>query len=148
MTKDSFSTRRLTHPISPTTPISSTQFRHFFSKKSTPPHPPYPVEPVFCAAISSNKLIINCLHFQHIYQSVTANHPFCPLFDLKKRRFRPKPSPFRQFSQPILPISLALKPASKTLNALHRIPVLKLQMDLALVPICRAIAPRHRLVAD
>jgi hypothetical protein len=41
---------------------------------------------------------------------------------LKKRRFRPKPSPFRQFSQPILLISLTHKPASKTLKAFRRIP--------------------------
>ncbi|MGD0831355.1 MAG: hypothetical protein ABR907_10455 [Terracidiphilus sp.] len=94
MAKNSFSSPCLIHPIRPTIPISSTQFRCFFSKKSATPHPPYPVEPVFCTKISSNKLNINGLHFNHVYQSVTANRPFCPLFGPKKRSFRLKYSLF------------------------------------------------------
>jgi hypothetical protein len=46
-------------------------------------------------------LNINYLHFQHIYQSVTANRPFCPLFGPKNRSFHPKYSLFIQFSQPL-----------------------------------------------
>jgi hypothetical protein len=53
------------------------------------------VEPVFCINNSSNKLNINDLHFQHVYQSVTANRSFYPCFGLKKRSFRPKTPPFR-----------------------------------------------------
>ena len=94
MTKNSLSTRKLAQPNPPTTLVSSTQFRCFFSKKSSDPHPPYPVEPVFCIKNSSNKLNINDLHFQHVYQSVTANRPFCPLFGPKKRSFRLKYSLF------------------------------------------------------
>ncbi|MGD0831922.1 MAG: hypothetical protein ABR907_13320, partial [Terracidiphilus sp.] len=99
--KNSFSTRALAHPVLPTTPISSTQFRCFFPKKPATPHPPYPVEPVFCANISSNNININSLHFKSIYQSVTENRPFCPLFSLKNRSFRPKYSHFHQFLQPL-----------------------------------------------
>ncbi|MGD0831613.1 MAG: hypothetical protein ABR907_11750, partial [Terracidiphilus sp.] len=69
----------------------------------------------------SNYLNINRLHFRPIYQSVTENRPFCPLFGPKQCRFRPKNSPFRQFLQPLLSISLALKPSCRTLKALHRI---------------------------
>ncbi|MGD0832617.1 MAG: hypothetical protein ABR907_16920, partial [Terracidiphilus sp.] len=75
--KNSFSTRALAHPVLPTTPISSTQFRCFFPKKPATPHPPYPAEPVFCANISVNNININSLHFKSIYQLVTANRPFC-----------------------------------------------------------------------
>jgi hypothetical protein len=83
MIENAFSTRGLAHPIPPVIPISFTSFRLFFSKKTATPHPPYPVDPVFCPRFSSNKLNINCLHFQPIYQSVTANRQFCPLFDPK-----------------------------------------------------------------
>jgi hypothetical protein len=100
MTQNSSSTRSLAQPISPSIPISCAKFLRFFSKKSATPHPPHPVEPGFCSPISSNKLNINDLNFQRIYQSVTVNRPFCPLFALKKRRFRPKRSPFYRFSQP------------------------------------------------
>jgi hypothetical protein len=62
------------------------------------------------------------LHFQHIYQLVTANRPFCPLFGPKQRRFPPKPSPFHHFSLPLLSISPAFKSSSTALSALHRIP--------------------------
>jgi hypothetical protein len=87
------------------------------------------VEPVFCIKNSSNKLNINDLHFQHVYQSVTANHPFCPLFGLKYRNSRPKRSLFRQFSQPFLSISNAFKSSSTALHALHRIPCKILKCD-------------------
>ncbi|MGD0832290.1 MAG: hypothetical protein ABR907_15235, partial [Terracidiphilus sp.] len=102
MAENSFSTPSLAHPILPTIPISSAQFRCLFSKKTGTPHPPYPVEPTFFINNSNNNIHINDLHFKHIYQLVTVNRPFCPLFGPKKRRFRPKPSPFRQFSQPFL----------------------------------------------
>jgi hypothetical protein len=55
------------------------------------------VAPVFCLNNSYNKLNISYLHFKHIYQSVTANRPFCPLFGPKKRSFHSKYSPFSQF---------------------------------------------------
>jgi hypothetical protein len=119
MTQNSLSTRSLAPP---TIPSSSTQFRCLFAKKSADPHPPYPVEPVFCSKFSCNNLYINHLYFKHVYQSVTVNRPFCPLFGLKNRSFHPKRSPFHQFSRPFLPIHLVLKPSFKTLKALHSIP--------------------------
>jgi hypothetical protein len=67
MIKNSFSTCGFARPLLPTLPISTTQFRCFFSKKSADPHPPYPVEPVFCTKNSCNKLNINSLYFQYIY---------------------------------------------------------------------------------
>jgi hypothetical protein len=66
MTKNSFSTRGLADPITPTLPISSTRIRCFFAKKFGTPHPPYPVEPVFDPEISCNKPTINSLPFSHV----------------------------------------------------------------------------------
>jgi hypothetical protein len=95
MIENSLTTRGLAHPNPQTLRISPTQFRCIFSKKSADPHPPYPVEPLFCPLISRNKLRINGLHFKHVYQSVTANRLFCLSFSLKNRCFRAKYSSFR-----------------------------------------------------
>jgi hypothetical protein len=103
MPENSFSTRKLAHPNPPSVPISSVKFRCLFSKKTGTPHPPYPVEPIFCVNNSSNKLNINDLNFLGIYQSVTANRPFCPLFSPKKRYFRPKYSLLTSFRSHFYP---------------------------------------------
>ncbi|MGD0832110.1 MAG: hypothetical protein ABR907_14295, partial [Terracidiphilus sp.] len=79
---------------------------------------------------SRNMLYIISLHFRHIYQSVTANRPFCPLFSQKQRRFPPKYSPFRQFSQPL---STHLAPTQTLFQNLESPPsnsLLKPQMRL------------------
>ncbi|MGD0831379.1 MAG: hypothetical protein ABR907_10575 [Terracidiphilus sp.] len=101
MAKDPDSTRGKAQTIPSSASISSLLFRLFFFKKSPTPHPPYPVEPIFYTENSRNNLHINRLHFMTIYQSVTANRPFCPFLAPKIRSFRPKYSLFNHFSRPL-----------------------------------------------
>ncbi|MGD0832386.1 MAG: hypothetical protein ABR907_15740, partial [Terracidiphilus sp.] len=75
-------------------------------------------------------LYINSLYFQSIYQSVTANRPFCPLFSQKKRRLPPKFSPFRKFLRPLSTYLARTLTCFQNLESAPSNPLLKPQMHL------------------
>jgi hypothetical protein len=77
-------------------PGFSVYLLRFFAKKTTTPHPPYPVKPHFLSEKSCNIHSFNHLYFQYVNQSVTANPAFCPIFSPENRLFYSKSALFRR----------------------------------------------------